>query len=332
MVTEISYPTVLRSPLLPARFSILEQILPSGPHHPFARTMLKHFESLSTPLKSVSAYPQLRDQIRRYSSRGWKSVDACDLLAFWSNRIPHSVRERIDTIQGEPFDEFEEFFIFCQHYFILYAHNGSNPYTPFHSPDISWSAGGEYRRFLLTNSTTSSAESTACTGFSAEFTASRTLKRRFGAAASIGSDNLVYQGGQGQTARLETSLYITHSDEGIGPAKGSGPGARVCHTMTTLPNGKVLLIGGRTSPDKPLKDTWLLDAGVWKKVDDIPSARYRHSATAVGDRILVYGGRGENRTTLGDWLLWSEDRGWRVLPAVGTSLPFVTPSVRQVTS
>jgi len=143
----------------------------------------------------------------------------------------------------------------------------------------------------------------------------------------------VYQGGQGQTARLGTSLCITHSDQGVGLAKGSGPGVRVCHTMTTLPNGKVLLVGGRTSPDKPLKDTWLLDAGVWQKVDDIPSARYRHSATSVpGDRILVYGGRGENRSTLGDWLLWSEDRGWRALPALGTSLPFdPSPSARQVT-
>ncbi|KAF8537456.1 hypothetical protein BDD12DRAFT_931378 [Trichophaea hybrida] len=305
-----------------ARFSILEQILPSGPHHPFARTMLKHFESLSTPLKSVFAYPQLRDHIRRFSSRGWKSVDACDLLAFWSNRVSHSERERIATIQGEPFDEFEEFYIFCQHYFILYAHISSNPHTPFHSPSILWSAGGEYRRFPSTDSATSSDENTPCTRFSAEFTASPTLKRRFGAAASIGWDSLVYQGGQGQTARLGTSLCITHSGEGIGLAKRNGPGARVCHTMTALPNGKVLLVGGRTSPDKPLKDSWLLDAGVWKKVDDIPSARYRHSATVVpSDRILVYGGRGENRSTLGDWLLWSEDRGWRALPALGASLP-----------
>ncbi|KAK7747003.1 tRNA methyltransferase ppm2 [Diatrype stigma] len=34
-----------------AEFCLLEQILPDGPDHPFAQTMLHHFEKLKTPLK-----------------------------------------------------------------------------------------------------------------------------------------------------------------------------------------------------------------------------------------------------------------------------------------
>ena len=284
--------------------------------------MLKHFESLQTPLNSVTAYPRLSDQIRRYSSRGWNSVDVCDLLAFWSNRIRRSEWERIESV-GDGFDEWEELYCFAQHYFILYAHNGSNPHTPFHGPGLSWNGDGEYRRYPLRSHGISDNKGPDehPTGFTAEFTAARGLKRRFGAAAAVGPDSLVFQGGQGPTSRLGTSLCITHSDDDIG-LRGEGPGVRMCHTMTTLPNGKVLLVGGRTSPDKPMKDAWLFDAGAWARVDDIPVARFRHVATAVdGDRILVYGGRGEGRKVLEDWLLWSEDRGWRTIQAVGSAMP-----------
>jgi len=284
--------------------------------------MLRHFESLQTPLNSVIAYPRLSDQIRRYSTRGWNSVDVCDLLAFWSNRIQRSEWERIESVE-DGFDEWEELYCFAQHYFILYAHNGSNPHTPFHGPGHHWNGGGEYRRYPLGNRgmDDNKGPDSHPTGFTAEFTAARCLKRRFGAAAAVGPDSLVFQGGQGPTARLGTSLCITHSDDDI-RLHGKGPSARMCHTMTALPNGKVLLVGGRTSPDKPMKDAWLFSTGNWTQVDDIPVARYRHVATAVdGDRILVYGGRGEERKVLADWLLWSEDRGWRTIQAVGSALP-----------
>lgn len=39
-----------------SRFVLLEQILPAGPNHPFAKTMLKHFNNLNTPLNSVLTY------------------------------------------------------------------------------------------------------------------------------------------------------------------------------------------------------------------------------------------------------------------------------------
>jgi tRNA wybutosine-synthesizing protein 4 len=288
--------------------------------------MLKHFDSLSTPLKSVSAYPRLGDQVRRYSSRGWNSVDACDLLAFWSNRIPGSERERIDSV--ELFDDYEEFFSFMEHYFVLYVHNGSNPHTPFHSPDIHWNGCGKYRRHPTTRtaSISKTVHDEHASGFTAEFKSSPALRRRLGAAAAIGPNSLVFHGGQeytaAGTAHLGTSLCITHSTVEGFPKGAARPDARTCHTMTTLLNGTVLLVGGRTTPDKPLKDVWLLDAGVWRRVDDLPSARYRHAATAIDDgRILVYGGRGEGSVVFGDWLLWCESRGWRSILVVGTTLP-----------
>ncbi|RYP14919.1 hypothetical protein DL765_006061 [Monosporascus sp. GIB2] len=38
-----------------AEFCLLEQIVPDGPDHPFAKTMLRHFEKLKTPLKKPLA-------------------------------------------------------------------------------------------------------------------------------------------------------------------------------------------------------------------------------------------------------------------------------------
>src|SRR4051794_8818465 len=70
-----------------AHFCFLEQMLPCGSNHPFARTMLAHFHSLSTPLKSVSSYPTLSSQVSRFECRGWSHVDACDLFEFWKDFV-----------------------------------------------------------------------------------------------------------------------------------------------------------------------------------------------------------------------------------------------------
>lgn len=314
----------LRSPwakFLPsiARFSILEQFLPSGPTHPFARTMQKHFGSLSTPLKSILAYPTLSSQVARFSDRDWKLVDAIDLLAFWSSIITEEERAYLDLV--EPFDEWEEFFLFCQHYFILYAQTGEDQYTgPFRQEGVRW-MGGDYCYFPDRRPThsrfQSSEDSRAEEGFSAEFTASPLLKRWLGAAAEWGEGKLVYHGGLGSKTRIGTSLLIAEEHEKnheISLSGTPGPSARMCHTLTQFAPGKLLLVGGRTSPGQALHDVWLLESGSWRKVQSLPGGRYRHAATAVGDgKVLICGGTREDKTILDEWLLWSETHGWKKL-------------------
>lgn len=286
--------------------------------------MLKHFNRLCTPLKSVDAYPTLSSQAVRFSDRGWKTVDTLDLLAIWGSLVTESQRKHLESV--EPFDEWEEFFIFCQHYFVTHARTGGEhqkdpgPFRP--EGGIKW-RGGEYvglpdPRPSLARSH-SSEESRVEDGFNAEFTAFPLLRRWLGAAAEWGIGQWVYHGGLGSSTRLGTSLLISedrHEDLIKGGGELSlpavrGPGARMCHTLTQFMPGKVLLVGGRASPDKPMKDVWVLESRSWKKVQDLPRGRYRHCATAVGSqKVLIYGGRGAGNAVLDGWLLWSENRGW----------------------
>ncbi|RYP57123.1 hypothetical protein DL769_009673 [Monosporascus sp. CRB-8-3] len=104
-----------------AEFCLLEQIVPDGPDHPFAKTMLRHFEKLKTPLKSVSTYPDLEAQRNRFYRLGWAYTDVESLWQAWSNNQWLSPDERKMLDRIEPFDEWEEFALFASHYCILIA-------------------------------------------------------------------------------------------------------------------------------------------------------------------------------------------------------------------
>ena len=86
------------------------------------------------------------------------------------------------------------------------------------------------------------------------------------------------------------------------------PEPRLAHSACTLyrqggqdqdANRALMVVyGGRSSPQHPLADTWLLDlcTSTWIPLELAssahPGARYRHSATALdGHRMLVFGGR-----------------------------------------
>ncbi|RYP17290.1 hypothetical protein DL767_010048 [Monosporascus sp. MG133] len=104
-----------------AEFCLLEQIVPDGPDHPFAKTMLRHFEKLKTPLKSVSTYPDLEAQHNRFYGLGWAYTDVESLWQAWSNNQWLSPEERKMLDRIEPFDEWEEFALFASHYCIVTA-------------------------------------------------------------------------------------------------------------------------------------------------------------------------------------------------------------------
>lgn len=58
------------STLHEAQFCLLEQLMPGGQDHPFARTMMAHFNKLGTPLEPVTKYPTTSLQEIRFLERG----------------------------------------------------------------------------------------------------------------------------------------------------------------------------------------------------------------------------------------------------------------------
>lgn len=292
-----------------ARFCLLEQILPDGPDHPFAKTMLAHFEKLQTPLRAAGKYPTTVDQEIRFRAAGWGSVSAHNLWELWSSTYFLTSAQRMALDNVESFDEWEEFAMFASHYFLLIASNGVQSSTLLPNPSgsriaddlkpqsmISWTSWAEYPK--------------------------PHTYRRYGGSLPVRGVNRKQDlvgnfGGIGLKGRLSSYEVYTPSSVPDQPFHKStasqAPSARMCHTITDIGDTGALLVGGRTSPDSGLADCWLYDkwANTWERVDDLPIARYRHSAVAIrGDSVLVAGGKKNSRITLNDFAIWHRRRGW----------------------
>jgi tRNA wybutosine-synthesizing protein 4 len=296
----------------------LEQYLPHGPDHPFAKTMLAHFKKLQASIHAIERYLSLEQHSSRFLESGWSTLEiARNLWDLWSDDAftPPSIRRELDTI--EPFDEWEEFALYGGHYFLLVASNtlpGKSTDTPgmdaatLHSAKIS-------DKDTINLSHYSSLANEPLT------------PRRFTSAFKLDEEGLAIHGGQGQRSRLSTVDALRR--EGHPPNAQScslqGPAARMCHTITNMSDQKALLVGGRGSPTQAFNDCWLFQGAAWTKVDELATARYRHSAVALSqecgtshfDGVLVFGGKTSDGTVLHDWILWTANDGWRSIPVDG---------------
>ncbi|KAI8304207.1 tRNA wybutosine-synthesizing protein 4 [Colletotrichum sp. SAR11_59] len=120
-----------------AEFCLLEQILPDGPDHPFAHTMLKHFNKLNTPIKSVHRYPSVASQEARFGTLGWSAAESWTLWEAWADDLFMTSEERRALDVVEPFDEWEEFALFASHYVVILA----STFGPDHGRHISQKPG-----------------------------------------------------------------------------------------------------------------------------------------------------------------------------------------------
>ena len=159
---------------------------------------------------------------------------------------------------------------------------------------------------------------------------SDTSSRRFGAAFSLGQDLVASHGGQGVQTRL-ASLDVLARDStepNVHSCKLTPPQARICHTITSLNDTCALLVGGRASPSHALADCWLISSEHWTQVGDLTPARFRHSSVKLMlpssksdgpgvEAILVFGGKTSDGTVLDEWMLWTRDNGWNIIPADG---------------
>ncbi|RDW23969.1 leucine carboxyl methyltransferase 2 [Yarrowia lipolytica] len=259
-----------------SRFALLEQIIPAGTEHPFAKTMLAHFDSLQTTLWSVKKYPSIPAQYERFTCLGWKEVSGISLAQFWDSYVPDEKKEFVENV--EAFDEWEEFLLFLNHYSIIYG-----------GADIFQNSKSEYpehEEFVL-----------QCEKPTSE-------AHRIGAAACSFQNGVILNGGQAQN-RESTSLLLSldSTDEFI--VDKNNMIARQYHSLSEIEPGVVLLAGGRSSPTKKFSDCHILKNGLWKPTFDLPEGRFRHCMQGT----LLFGGS-ESKD---QWLHFSPTAGWKAL-------------------
>lgn len=66
--------------------------------------------------------------------------------------------------------------------------------------------------------------------------------------------------------------------------------ARRDHTLTLLPDGRLIAIGGRDDADRALASTEVLGADGWTEGPSLGTARFGHEADLVGGALVVTGG------------------------------------------
>ncbi|KAK4228360.1 methyltransferase [Podospora fimiseda] len=285
-----------------AEFVLLEQILPDGEDHPFASTMLSHFDKLNTQLKSVHVYPTVKHQYERFTSLGWEDVKVWTLWQAWVDEIFLSSDERRRLDDVEPFDEWEEFALFASHYCVVRART---VYEGEKTPSLKIPD--------------SQVIPTQPVEFQFDETAGSRGQRRFAAAMQPLEENtLLNVFGLGPKSRLQ-NCDVYGQGEGSFTFGEGGPSSRMCHSITDL-GDYVLLIGGRGSPSSPLKDCWIFDKEkkLWGRLNDLPMPLYRHSVTAIGKSgmVLLFGGRRE-KEIFGGCLAFHPACGWRELEVDG---------------
>ncbi len=251
-------------------------------------------------------------------------VSARSLWDVWNDETLVSSNQRRSLQKFEPFDEFEEFVLFASHYFLLIADKGFPGRSPMDITSPKSSPGAaDYEpanRVLMARSESIPKSSV----------------RRFGALVTMSSDALGHHGGLGLQSRIGTmDMYGFHVKAPAVPPDAVGIEPRMCHTISTLDNGS-LLVGGRTSPEHALRDCWLLREARWERVDDLPISLYRHCATQValesgGQAVLIYGGKTGASHVSSCWLLWRASFGWvqvtvqdeELTPRFGAAIAFI---------
>ncbi len=126
-----------------------------------------------------------------------------------------------------------------------------------------------------------------------------------GAELIVLSDGRALLTGGAPSTFLRDPFELTRQAQRFDPAKNSWtkgadmPTGRADHTMTALPNGKVLVVGGLVGGLSPRQPTTTVGAvelydpatDSWTPTAPLIQARYGHSATLLADgRVLVAGG------------------------------------------
>lgn len=278
MKSELSDQIINISSMLPnSHFLMLEQLIPQGKYEPFSKQMLKHFKKNDSPLQSVNTYNTIESQRERFHNLGFSNINIGDMLQLW-NSVPFKTRHAVEAIQ--PFDEFEEFCLFCHHYVLCHATN-----------DPKFIFTDEYKFVIEPINEIPESD------IKAKFVPlDLDLKRSFGAGIVDSNGNIIYHGGC-NPSRINETLFITENVTQSTPFEKATimPPVRTSHTFTHIPETtQGIVIGGRNAPHKAYNDTWLYNykTNEWiSRQAKLPETRFRHCTVSISnDRLLVFGG------------------------------------------
>ncbi|GAB7352479.1 hypothetical protein MBLNU459_g2886t2 [Dothideomycetes sp. NU459] len=297
------------------RFCLLEQHLPDGRDHPFAETMLKHFDKLCTPLHAVGT---MAEMVNRFTTAGWPAsgTNIRSLWELWSDPVFLSPEQRQALDKIEPFDEWEEFALFGCHYFLMVAEKSSSASVAPFLPSVA-------AKMQDSETAVSEEVAYACVPFEGSQSPRRFASLLPPLTNTSAVESIGLHGGVGTRERLNTCNTYATSSNASGIQSPLLPVALMCHTITPLGESDCLLVGGRTSPDKASAACWYRKDGTWSKVHDLPEGRFRHCAvpfqhirsSTVG--VIVFGGKNSKGNVLDDWLFWCERDGWTRINTVG---------------
>ncbi|KAF3203075.1 tRNA methyltransferase ppm2 [Orbilia oligospora] len=307
-----------------AKFALIEQILPASEKHPFAKTMLSHFRKIQSALQNIGKYPSLTSQVKRFYTYGWGSVVACDFYGAWCNLVSTEQKSFVESV--EPFDEWEDFVSFGQHYFFLYASSRVPDGKHMSLSTREWLGGSRITTQEIVKPDVKSLQNSQVPTLTASLEYRKYWqpgfdRRKFGAAAKLSDGVAIYYGGMDTKSRSSTAYIFDETHMKVSRIDSNPqPAPRMCHTLTHVGNRRVLLVGGRGNPKSALADCWLFNGSVWARVQDLPNGRYRHSATHISikgeDRVLVFGGRGNGNEIYNTWVIWSESSGWSEVTSI----------------
>jgi tRNA wybutosine-synthesizing protein 4 len=274
--------------------------------------MLRHFDKLKAPPRSVFVYPTLQAQTDRFTGFGWSQVSAETLWEAWSSDKYLSSEERRRLNDIEPFDEWEELAIFGAHYCVVIASAG---------PGVLREDAAKHGRPL------SEVAGLSCLTVDAEFSEYGSRgQRRFGAPIALHDTvgqpflaNTLGQGNRNRMRSIDLHTYGKTPEEVEIPS--AGPSSRMCHSTVDLGVAGNLLIGGRASPSSPLRDCWLFNKATrsWQKLNDLPIPLYRHAITRLGHTslALLVGGKTGASVVFGGCLLYRPESGWHECEIAG---------------
>ena len=236
-----------------------------------------------------------------------------------------SSEQRLALNKVEPFDEWEEFALFASHYFLLVAIKSQK--GPLYSSQEYISRAKQVPNQGFANLAQQLPGGPMLFDLDFEALPKAMGQRRFGSTYQISSGLIGHHGGLGTQSRLASSDFYkleryVGAEEPLPPQSIE---ARMCHTITHLFENDCLLVGGRTSPDRPLADCWLRNGGAWKRAQDLPKPLYRHCATSVElsideSGVLIYGGKSDSGKISGDWFLWRGYDTWEKVEVYGTTI------------
>lgn len=278
---------------------MLEQYLPAGLGHPFARTMIDHFNK-QTPLRALTSFSTIESQRTRFQGCGWNEVGIRNLWDLWQDPLflDDSVKSRLDDI--EPFDEWEELALFAGHYFLLSATTSmASKFMPLATSKIFNTLQGRLVGLEVLAIPNPKGQG----------------QRRYGTIVDVAEESFAHHGGIVST-KTQTGFDL-YSKNGQPFDVVAPPEHLMCHTITTLHDGSVLFAGGRRSPASPSAACYLREDGKWTKTHELKPARYRHCSVAVTINskagVLVFGGKSGDGSALALWQLYDRELGWREL-------------------